>query len=280
VTPAKRFLWIFLGVYALAVVVGFVLLGSPNLSRAFLETGTNKTRYDRYIEIVKSDDYKLYRELAGSAPSPQEQDRCIEAAVTMVHRPDEEKAHELAAALADNIRFVREFEADPLYRKEARRRDLRALYFDVLNFAAVVAIAWRFGRKPLLAFLDQRIDDVRMRIQRAEEARAAAAQRQAEAARKLDALEADKARIAEQTQQLLEREVAEIREMEREGLAQIEEEIEERKRLELRRAAMELKRELVVKAIGLVADRYRDSATAEERAVLVDEFIRGLETSP
>ena len=247
-SPAKRFLLILFGVYLAGGVTTIFMFRPPGMSKAYL--AKYKAEHDWYIKVIKSDAYKLYVE------RPH------------LHTPDER--------LGADIAFVGEYEARPVFQAEKRRRLIFASLFEVLNVGAVLALVYHFARKPFLNFVDGQIAALRTKLERARQARAAAAERRAEARSKVEGLDDDTARIAREGDDLRERELARIEAATRQGLDQIDRVTDDRKRGEQQKAVLQVKRELVTQSIELLAQRYRAQASAESEAALVDQFIRGL----
>jgi F-type H+-transporting ATPase subunit b len=277
VSPIKRFFLIYGVVYFAGVFGGLALFGGPNISADFLDVDDNRERYQRYLEIIKSDEYKLYLEMAGEAP-PEEASEALQAAIARAHAEAEaERRDTLERQLADHIGFVHEFEEGPAFQAEERRRFWGGLYFDFFNAAAVAALVLRFTAKPLLNVLDQHIAEIRNRIDHARRAREEAEARKAQAAERLEHLEQDEEEISARAGEVAEREAAEVKELERQGIDQIDQETEERVRMESHNARLAFRALVVERAVELVAERYREHAGPERQGALVEDFVRGLE---
>lgn len=248
-TPTKRFLLVFLAVYVVVAVTLIVLLGPPDYSSAYMDEF--RDAHQRYLEIIKSDEYKLHQE-----------------------RPH---LHPAEGRFADDMEFVHEYESRERFQDEQRRMFAYNLLFDLLNAGAVVALAVRFGKQPLLGFLDDKIDDVRRRIRRSEEVRARAAKAKAQAEAKLKGIEDDKRRIEHQTAESLQQEKQAIAALTAENLDLIAVETEERKQREARQAAMQMKAEIVERSVSLLAERLRSELTESDQAVLLEQFVGRLE---
>jgi len=228
------------------------LFGPPGLSPEYLER--NKEEHEQYLETTKSDWYKLHLE------RPH------------LHPPEDERQER-------QIAFVAEYSSRPEFLEESRRAAVFHNFFEFYNVLAVIVIAIRFGKKPLLAFVDQQVGDVRAKMDKARAAREAAENRRGAAQAKADGLEAEKARIAEQAAQVIEEDASDIAEAREHILAQIDEETEERKRLEKRHAAMRLKAELVDQAIEDLTAHLKASPPSGLQASMLEQFARGLENA-
>ena len=253
-SPAKRFLLI-LGAVSLVVWIGAnLLLGPPGLSRQYL--GQYKKEHERYIEVTKSLPYKLYTE------RPH------------LHGPGSPGAPE---NLAQNIVFVEQYEANPAFQAEQRRIGVYGLFFDFFNAGLVIVILVRFVRKPVLNFLDEKVAEVRDRIESAAQAREAAEERRRRADHQLAHLDDDRERIAEETARRLEHEMAALKRANERSLALLWRELADRKHQEIVAAKQQVKRELVNETIQRLVERYRAEQSPEREADLIDQFVRDLE---
>ena len=248
-TPAKRFLLLFFAIYVAGAVAIIVLFGPPGYSGAYMEQ--YKDAHQHYLEIVKGSEYKRY-----------------------IERPE---LHPAEGTFANDVAFVEEYESREAFQQEQRRVYLFNLLFEFYNAAAVVLIAVRFGRKPFLKFLDEKIDEIRRRIRKSEETRARAAKQKAEAAAKLNGLEDEKSQIEAQTDEAIRAEKETLEAMTEEVLQHIAIETEERRQREERQAAMQMKAEIVKRSVNRLAERLRDELTESEQAALVDQFVSRLE---
>jgi len=246
VTPLKKFFVVFFAVYLILGAAIIVFFGPPGMSDSYL--AAYKEDHERYLTIVKRKEYKKYEQ-----------------------RPELVKA---SPALEADAAFVSEYEANPEFIAEQRRRSVYRHLFEVLNIGAVVYLAVRFGRKPLLHFLDAQIAKLRAGLEQAERERREAAERKQAAIARLDRLEEDKARLEKEIDAYIAKQTAEIEAATEDEFARIEREAEERKRHEEQRVAIAIKRELVAKAIETVAEAYRAHATPEQEAALVEQFVR------
>jgi F0F1-type ATP synthase membrane subunit b/b' len=249
-SSTKRFLLTFFIVYMTLAVIWALLFGPPGLSEEYLEQ--NKADHERYLEITKSDWYKRYEERP------------------LLH-PAENSLQE------SQIAFAEEYSSRPDFIAESRRAAIFHNFFEFYNALAVVIIAVHFGKKPLLAFVDQQIADVRAKMDKARTAREAAQGHRGEAQVKMDGLEAEKAQIEEQAAEMIDEDAKAIAEGRENILAQIDTETEERKTLEERHAAMRLKEELVDQAMAELTERLKASTTPQLQSAMLDQFVRGLE---
>jgi F0F1-type ATP synthase membrane subunit b/b' len=247
---AKWFLLAFFVVYMAGAIAWAAFFGPPGLSPEYLER--NKADHEQYLDVTKSDWYKLYCERP------------------LLHPPENERQKRQAA-------FVSAYIARPDFIEESRRAAIFHNFFEFYNAIAVVVIAVRFGKKPLLAFVDQQISDVRARMAKARTAREASETRRGAAQAKADGLAAEKTQIDEQAAQVIAEDARAIEEAREHILAQIDEETEERKRLEKRHAAMRLKEELVDQAIADLTDRLKASPVPDLQSAMLEQFVRGLE---
>lgn len=247
-SETKKFLLI-LAVASLAVWLGAnMLIGPPGLSRAYLDK--YKAQHDHYLEIAKSTEYKLYSQ-----------------------RPD---LHPDSCPQAD-IDFVAQYTANAEFQAEQRRQTLYDLFFDVFNMSLVVILFVRFGKKPFLKFVDEKIVDLREKVETAAEARRVAEQRRQQSEAHLAQLPDERKEVEEDTRKRLERELAELEEANQHSRQVIMRELADRKRKEEYAAATLMKRELVNQAIARMVERYRAQDSPEHQAALIQHFVGELE---
>ncbi|HIJ74129.1 MAG TPA: hypothetical protein HPP83_08515 [Candidatus Hydrogenedentes bacterium] len=246
-TSRKRFFLVFFAVY-LAVGSGIIgVFGPPGVSGDYL--GAFKSEHDRYLAIIKNEEYKRY-----------------------VQRPELAPA---AEALQADAAFVAAYEKRPEFVREHRRRAAFEYLFEALNIGAVVCLLVRFGRSPLLKFLDRRIARIRGDLERVNRRRREAAERQGRAQAQLDGIENDKVRIEQEVDEYMAVERRRIEQATADGYAQLDREAQDRMRHEALTAAMRLRRDLIEQAIEAVAEAYKTHGTPEQEGALVDRFLRG-----
>ncbi len=256
----KRFLLTLLIVYIVLAIPPIVLFGGPNYSQDYLDEYGDE--HDVYLSITKSEAYKLYSQRPHLIEEMYEQRPHLEPDLNLLY---------------EQIEFVEEYESRPEFIAERRRIDRYNLYFQFLNFGAMLALILRFGWRPLIDFLDGQVKKVRTRIEQTKAAREEAQQRKDEANKKIQQLPDEKQQIASQTDAMIEQEVARIRETAEQSLAQIDQETEERKRVEMQQAAMQVKQELVEQAIDRLAKKLDESAKTERQSALIDEYVQALD---
>jgi len=253
-SPAKRFLIVFFGI-ALVVWIGAnVVLGPPGLSRAYL--AEYKTQHEHYLEITKSNAYKLYLE------RPE------------LHPVDSPTAHH---GFAEQVAFVKAYEGHEAFLIEQRRMHLYELFFEFFNAGLVVVLIWRFGRKPIASFLDAKIADLRERIETAAQARKAAEDRRRKAETQLSQISEEQARVAEETRERIKRELAQLEEAAGLSLRVMREELSDRKDRIYQSARARVKREIVELAIAKIQADYRERGDSDREAAQFEQFIAGLE---
>lgn len=255
----KKFLLIYFVVY-LAISLGWVAIyKSPGFSTAYLEQYA--ADHEHYLEIVKSDPYKHYEQ------RPHLIEQYYEGNPHAIPAYDDLKA---------GIAFVEEYTARPEYQAEAQRTARYNLFFEFLNALAVVVLAGWFGWRPLMRFLDQQIEGVRARMDRAENRRKAATERLEAAKAQLDRLDEEKAQIQEQAMALTEQERASAAEMTERVLALVAQEADERAALERVAAAQELWADLIGQAAAKLEEELRRGADEATQDQMVREFAAGL----
>ncbi len=230
--PVKRFFLYLAAAYVVLSALIMIGFGPPRLSGAYLDE--YEADHDRYVEIIYSEEYKRHMQ------NP------------VRHPADEE--------LQADIEFVREYEARPEFQRANFRRRMSQFLFEVLNAGVIVVVAVRFGTRPLLSFLDERIGDLRKRIAWADEARKEAEKQKQTAQDKLDQLDDVRRNITQKTHDVIEQEQEAIEEATEQNIARIDAEAEERMRVEELQAAQQVKAELIDKAAEELKERYQQRA--------------------
>ncbi len=247
--PVKKF-FIKLGVVYLvicAVLIG--LFGSPDLSGSYMSE--YKKDHEHYIGIIKSEEYKAYRE----RPVLVETDEAFE----------------------DRLAYVDEYEAREDFQKARKSADRYVLGFEFLNALTVIAIIARFAPKPLSELLDKKIEDIRTHMDVAEEKRETAGARKSKAKARMDGLEGEKKCLEDEGEKSRTRILAAIEEETVEDLKMLDEEMEGHKQEELHRAALKLRRELLAASMDTLMEECKATVNPEREARLFDEFIVELE---
>lgn len=242
-SPVKRYLLIFFGVYIGGALLANFLWGPPGLSREY-EKQYGK-EHEHYLEIIKSDAYKLYAQ-----------------------RPE---LNPLDPAL---VTFVGTYTGREAFKKEEHRQAIYHNFFEFFQVIMVLTLVVHFARKPLLNFLDAQIAEVRTKLERVEQARQDAAQRKQQAEEKARSLPDAKERTARETEALIARERARFEEMARFALETLDKETEDRKQEEQHAAALRVKQELVGQSIDLFVAQYKATVSPEAQAAQTDRFIR------
>jgi len=246
-TPVKRFFLIYFAVYLVVGLAINFIYGPPGLSSEYLQQGTNQADHERYLSVVKSDDYKLWKE-----------------------RPN---LHEPPAG----VDFVAEYEQRPAFQAEDRRRATYTLLMETWNFLMVTYLIVHFARKPLGGFLDEQIDVIRQKLQAGEAARTEATERYEHAQQKYDSIgdeiaEEERYKVAQ-----IQREREEIEQLTADNLAEIDRATEDRKREEEHLAVLRVKEELVNEAIAAVTEQIKKAPAAADDAELISQFVEELE---
>lgn len=258
---AGRFFAIFFAVYMVIAIAVNVLWGPPGMSADYLDK--YEAEHERYIQIKKSEGYARYR---------QRSDMNLIAKAYEDNPGLEPPLAELPAAVA----FMEKYTAQPGFQAEMHRRFIYDTFFEVYNFAAVVFLILWFGRKPILSFLDDQIAVVRRKIERSESAESEAKERKNAAQSKIDGLGGEVARIEEQAQTMAAQDRENIEAMKQAALDQVAQETAERKAVEERRAAAQVRRELVEQAVDKLAAELRQNARADRQSTLIQRFAREL----
>jgi len=251
--PVKKFLLQLLGGYLLIAVPLAIFLGPPGFSSAFLDEYQDDL--DHYYEVIKSTEYKHW----------QQRPHLVEA--------DPERYTD---AFAGDVAFVQEFGSSAAYLNEMRRRDLLRILFNFLNAGVGVTLIVRFGRKPLMDFLDKQVAEVRNQLESAEQARKEAQAARGAAEMKMGSLAAETEGMAEQAHAAAQEAVSALEAETAELMAAIEIELAMRKKMEVQRAAMGLKAELVEEAGRRVEQRLAEESGEDGQRLLVAQFLEGL----
>lgn len=244
--PVKRYLLIFFAVYIGGAILGNVVLGPPGYSAAYREQ--YKAEHDRYLGIVKSEEYRHYRQ-----------------------RPELNEFDPQLAA------FVEEYESREAFRQERLRQFLYTLFFDSFTVVMTLILIVHFGRAPLMRILDDQVAAVRTKIEQVQAARREAAQRKEEAQSKVETVPAERERVSREAETLIAQERAQTEAVTEQMREQLVREMEDRKEEEMHAAAQRLKSALVDEAIALLTERCKAQMSPEMHARQVERFIRDVE---
>lgn len=247
----KRFLIGYFVAYAVVAGLINVFLGPPGMSNKFLNN--YRDDYDRYLEIVKSTPYKKWEQRPALNP------------------PDE--------VLRAQIDFVEGFSALPAFQEEEDRRSLYRNLLDFFNVFMVVVLAVRFGRDPLLGFLDGLVGKVKATLDGASSSRDMARGRREAAETNMKRLLEEKARVEAQTAERVDEMRGEMRQTTEKSLELLERETRDRVEHEQAVALHAMKQALVDEAIRALIERAKAHGAPEEDAALVEEFVAQLEKS-
>lgn len=241
----RTFFLLLTGVYVAAAIAGIALFHSPQYSRSYLEK--YRAENERHKSILKNPAYQLYRE-----------------------RP---ALHPLTGKLAEDAAFVEAYESRPEYHAEQRRMLGYVLWFKILNTGTVLAMVVRFGRQPLVKFLDNRIEQTRTEMDKAAQSLAGSEQVRAAAQSQLDSWPETEGKIRLRTERALEESLAEVRKQTQFARDQIARDIKSRKEAEMNAAIRALKEELVAQSIKELEERYKRTASTEQLAGNVNLFV-------
>jgi F-type H+-transporting ATPase subunit b len=151
------------------------------------------------------------------------------------------------------------------------------LFWQILNVALLVAVLLYFARKPVLAYLAGRRDEITKNLESSSQLLAESERRLAEWSRKAADLEREAESIREATRRSAEAErdriLADAR-VTAERIRQSAGAVAER---ELRLARLALRREAADLAVELAAEILREQVNDRDRARLLDEFIGRVE---
>ncbi len=249
-SSAKRFMLTLASISFIVWIGGSILMGPAGLSKDYLENFGD--HHDEYLEIIKSNEYKLYRQ------RPH------------LHEPGQPHVPE---DFAQQLDFVETYTAQPEYQSELRRMHLYEVFFNVFNSLLLIAIIWRFARKPLLQFLDSGLARLQTRMESASEERRKSELRLLEAKEKLGHVDEERAKVLAETEERLNRELEALQEMNEQSLTMLDLEFTDRKQHEYHTAAMQVKSDIVNEAISQLENKYRNNLNEANQAVLLQRFI-------
>jgi len=248
-SPTKRYLLKYAIVYIIFASAGLYFLGPPGLSAAYMKK--HDLDHERYLEVVKSEPYILYKE------NPE--------------------LHPLPEHLAKEETFVEQYESNPQYKAEEWRLMWFGLYFETFNALALIILAVHFSKKPLLAFLDDKRAEIRTRIDTAEKARLDAETQRLEAEKQVAKLDEERQAIASQGNDLVTKVAQDMNAETETILRQIDKEVEDRKHMEEQRARMQMKSDIVTRAMESLERQLLEEASEERLTALLQEFAQELE---
>jgi F-type H+-transporting ATPase subunit b len=254
--PAKKFMLI-LAIASLVLWIGAnVVLGGPSLGKDYLSE--NASRHEHYLEIIKGDLYKNYSQ-----------------------RPhlNGPGMNGVPESLQADIDFVEEYTGNPAFIEEEHRIAIRGYFFEFFNAALVVILVVRFASKPLANLLDEKVADLKERLDTTAQNRKTAELRIAEAKAKVADLPEEKQRVARTTEERIAHEAVEMEKANQQSLELMARELEERRDKERLAAATLVKRELVNGAIDSVIESYRQSVDkdSDHQSELLDQYLEQLE---
>jgi len=255
VSGAKGFLLIFAVAYVVLASGGLFLWGPPSYSAEYMDD--HKDGHEQYLAITKSTLYKQYMQHGDATPEDQ-------------------ALKDRATLLTEQAAFVVEYVATPEFKAESRRRTIYNYYFGFLNAGGLILIAVRFGRAPITGMLDAQIAEIRDRLDRAAEAKAAAAKRFESAQTRIGGLENDEREAKAHAATLMARERDALEEGTQHALAYIDQETEERKNIVGQQAIKTIRKELVEQAASVVSETYQSQRNATTEAAEINSFIGGL----
>jgi F0F1-type ATP synthase membrane subunit b/b' len=245
----KRFLIGYAVIYMIVATGMNVVLGPPGMSKEYLSQ--YKSDYDRYIDIQKSDEYKLW-----------------------VERPE---LHEPNASLQADIDFAEKVEANTDFQDEEKRRYRYDLLFDFFNAGMLIYLIVHFSRKPIAGLLDGMIGQIETALNKAETALTQSNEELANAENKLGNLAKEEADLETQTQKRIKKAEEENRILNGQTLSVMNRETMDRMKYEEVLARQALKRELVEKVINESILQAKSGAGLIEQEALLNQFIQQLE---
>ena len=250
-SKSKRFLMLL----ATVAVAGWIalnwLLGPPGYSSDYL--AGHHAQHELYVEAIKSDGYKHYMQRP--------------------HLVDLEQFPHLQ----HQVTLVENYEASEAFQAEQHRLHLYKLFFEFFNAGLVVVLVVRFGKKPILGFLDGQIEEIRDKITQASRSRKSAQSRRAAIEDKLAHIHDEELRINASTESRLEREMAELAEANHYSLGLHQRELAERKKAENHAAEQAIKRQIVSVAIEDLIEKARANQSPESHDKLVRQFLADVE---
>lgn len=255
--PAKKFLLILATVAIVGCIAINVAFGPPGLSRPYLDQ--YKVDHDHYLKIIKSAPYKLHNE-----------------------RPELNQPDAPNAITSQDLAFVEGYLQRDAFKAENHRIGIYDFLFDFFNAALVLALIVRFAKKPITKFLDEQIDALREKMNRAQTERQSAQTRRQDAQTQLELIPHEQERIDDETKAQLTRDFAVMEEDSKKNIALLERERKDRIHEEEVAAEKAVKRELVEHAITRIVNRYTEKTAAgtnaDHQSNLIEQFVRDLES--
>jgi len=245
----KGFLTGYVVVYLVVSTTLNIVFGPPGMSKEYLSQ--YKSDYDRYIDIQKQDEYKLWSE------RPH------------LHGDDE--------TLESDVKFVEAVEANPDFKAEEKRRHRYDLLFDFFNAGMLILLIVRFSRKPLAGLLDGMVAQVRDDLTKAESARSDSALELKNAEAKMGTLTIEESELAIQTRDRIKRAEEENRILNGQSLSVLNRETTDRMRHEEVLARQALKQELVENVIDELTEQARSGADLIHQDALLNQFVQRVE---
>lgn len=250
----KQFLFSLAGV-ALVVWIGAnYFLGPPGYAPDYAEAFG--AQHERYLEITKNPAFQQYRQRPHLGPG-------------------EETA--AGARFAEMLAFVHAYESTPEFKAEKRRQTIYETFFGFFNASLLVVIGWRFGRRPLLDFLERGAAELRERMDESARAAADAQARLAGARANMARLTQEEQRVLEEMEQRQWAELAELEKANKQSLALMEQEIADRKQEIANAARLQVKAELVDAVIARVEKWHESEARDAYQDALIQQFATDLE---
>lgn len=271
-SPAKRFLLILFGVALAGWIVLVMLFGPSGYSSGYLSgtftfegrESTRKVAHDHYLIIIKSLPYKLYSQRPHLHPPEP--------------GPDPEKLMAGIEHLTDGeVRFVEAYEGQEAFQQEKTRQYWFKFFYRLFNMVLIAALIWRFGKAPMLRWLDAQVAATHDTMDSAARLRAEAEERLQRAEASIENVPAEQKRLEAETQERIARELEALEEANEQSLAIARRETEDRKRKEKLAAALLVKKELVQQSIGQVVGRLREEDSAARQAGWLNQFASELE---
>jgi len=249
----KQFLLIVAVLALIGWRVGNDIYGPPGLSEDYLEQ--YKADHEHYLEIVKSIPYKKYEQ-----------------------RPHlNDPADSDIPGFEERVAFVEEYEQREAYQEELHRIHTYELFFEIFNAFLVIAIAIRFGWRPLVNMLDTRIADLRERMEARRKAREAAVARAGEAAEKLESLPEEEERMVQESERTLIRELEELRELHHARLQEVKQELADQRDDLVKAEERKLRRQLFDQAVAGLEAELSGGVSAEVQDAYVEDFTQAVE---
>lgn len=170
-----------------------------------------------------------------------------------------------------NAEECAKWEADKSYVPQITGPPILAAF---ANFAILLFLLVKFGKKPLQNFLTARHETVKRELEETQRRWEEAQARLAEYEAKLKHIEEERQKLIEQYEEQLQREVEKIQRETEQQIGKLRKDAERQIQLSLKQAEKEIRREVVIAAINTAESILTQEIGQEDRQRLIEQFIQ------